>query len=314
VGVSKWTLVTSGVPRGSVLGPVLFTIYINDLDDGILKKLLKFADDTKILGKVATAGQIRELQDDLDRLLEWSDKWQMEFNAEKCKVMHVGYSNTKANYIMNNVTLTKVTEEKDLGVIITSDLKSANQSTTAAKKGNQILGLIYRTFSSKKKEIIVPLYKALVRPHLDFCMQAWNPHYKKDIEALEKVQRRATRMITECKGKDYEERLAITGLTTLETRRLRADLAQVYRILNKIDNIDESVYFERNATRGASTTRGNAFKLYKKGFHSDMAKYSFGNRVVLEWNRLPNSVVLSRSVDVFKGRLDDYLGRIRGLR
>jgi hypothetical protein len=120
-------------------------------------------------------------------------------------------------------------------------------------------------------------------------------------------------MMLECKGLDYTARLKATRLTTLETRRLRSDLLQVFRIIKGIDNIDEGLFFDRYTSRGACITRGNLFKLYKRGFNSDMAKYSFGNRVILEWNLLPNSVVGAQSVDVFKGRLDDYLCKIRRL-
>lgn len=202
-------------------------------------------------------------------------------------------------------------EERDLGVIISQNLKVSQQCGIAARKGYQLLGLISRSFSCKKKSIIIKLYKSLVRPHLDYCVQAWRPHLQKDIDVLERVQRRATRMIDECKGMDYEERLRITGLTTLETRRLRADLVEVYKILNGIDKVDESKFFERYAVgasaRGTCITRGNSLKLFQSRARLDIAKYSFGNRVVQHWNHLPNEVVQGCSVDAFKGKLDKYL-------
>jgi ribonuclease P/MRP protein subunit RPP40 len=247
--------------------------------------------------------------------VEWSNKWQMSFNIEKCKVMHLGYNNGEAKYFMGGRELAVVKEEKDLGVIISQDLKVSKQCAIAAKKGYQMLGLIYRTFISKKKAIIIKLYKALVRPHLDYCVQAWRPYLQKDIDVLERVQKRATRMIEECKGKVYEERLKIVELTTLETRRVRADLVEVFKIMNGLDNVQEELFFERYIARdsGASTTRGHSYKLYKRGFRLDVAKHNFGNRVVQEWNRLPEDIVRARNVDILKGKLDKYLVHIRGL-
>ena len=146
---------------------------------------------------------------------------------------------------------------------------------------------------------------------MDYCVQAWRPHLQKDIDVLERVQRKATRNIDECKGMEYEERLRVTGFKTLETRRLRADLVEVYKILNIIDKIDESKFFERYAVgasaRGTCITRGNSLKLFQSRARLDIAKYSFGNRVVQHWNHLPNEVVQGCSVDAFKGKLDKYL-------
>ena len=213
---SGWRDVVSGVPQGSILGPLLFVIYINDIDRSIVSRILKFADDTKIFGKVGTKENVNTLKEDLEEIVKWSEKWQMKFNVEKCKVMHLGNKNLNLDYCMEGRILEKVKEEKDLGIIISENFKVHGQCVKAAKKGNQVLGLIKRTITCKNKEIIIKLYKALVRPHLEYCGQAWRPHLRGDINMLEKVQRRATRMIEGCKGKEYNERLKIAGLTTLE--------------------------------------------------------------------------------------------------
>jgi len=314
---SEWADVTSGVPQGSVLGPILFLIFINDLDEGIINKILKFADDTKVIGRVGTQNQIEELRQDIKKLMKWSEDWQMMFNVDKCKVMHLGNKNLEVKYEMSGKELESVNEEKDLGVIISKDLKVAKQCGAAVKKGFQILGLISRSFVSRKKSLLLPLYKTLVRPHLDYCMQAWRPYLQKDIAALERVQRRATRMVEECKGLEYEDRLKRIGLTTLETRRVRGDLIEVFKILNNIENIDEKHFFQRSTSvdvaSGLTKTRGNAFKLYKKRVRLDVVKYGFGNRIVEEWNNLPDSVVQMGSVNTFKGNLDKFLRYNRGL-
>ena len=151
--------------------------------------------------------------------------------------MHIGAQNLEEEYFMEGNKLEKVSEEKDLGVIISKNFKVSKQCIKAAKKGNQILGLIKRTITCRKKEVVIRLYKSLVRPHLEYCIQAWRPHLVKDIMLLEQVQRRATRMIEECKGKSYEERLEILGLIILENRRIRADSIEVFKILKGFEGI-----------------------------------------------------------------------------
>ena len=174
---SQWERVQSGVPQGSVLGPLLFTIFINDIDEGLVNKILKFADDTKLIGRASGQHQVDSLREDLKRLSEWSEEWQLGFNIEKCKVLHMGAKNRKESYEIGGRELVKVQQEKDLGVIVRDDGKVAAQCAAAAVKGYQILGLVARTFVSRDKRILMPLYKTLVRPHLDFCVQAWRPHY-----------------------------------------------------------------------------------------------------------------------------------------
>jgi ribonuclease P/MRP protein subunit RPP40 len=244
---SEWAEVTSGVPQGSVLGPILFLVFINDIDEGLSNKLFKFADDIKLLGQGHSMEQKREIQSDLQKLLDWSEKWQMRFNIEKCKWIHFGKENDlDFRFEMNGKHLEELKEIKDLGIIVSHDLKVGNQCHTAAKKSNQVLGLIQRTFKNKKLKMMKILYKSLVRPHIDYNIQAWRPHLVKDINILERVQRRATRMIEECKGKNYVERLRLANLTDLETRRSRADLIEVYRIMTGIDRIEMGKFFERN--------------------------------------------------------------------
>ncbi len=300
---SAWTEVLSGVPQGSILGPLLFIIFINGLNNGILSDILKFADDTKVFGKVESIESIEVLRGDLEQLCRWADTWQMKFNVEKCKVMHIGNNNVEAEYFMEGHILEKVKEEKDLGIIISNTFKVSNQCIKAAKKGNQILGLIKRTISCRKGNVVLRLYKALVRPHLEYCIQAWRPYLVKDIDVLEKVQRRATRMIDECKGKDYETRLVIARITTLEARRTRADLLEVYKILNGVEGIDELNFFRRNESR----TRGHVLKLYKERVNTDILKFSFANRVIDIWNKLPEDAIKAKSINSFKGKLDKFL-------
>ena len=192
--VSSWKPVLSGVPQGSVLGPILFLIYINDLEEGVTGNILKFADDTKLFRKVKEIGDKFFLQDDIDKLVKWSEKWQMSFNFGKCKCLHTGLGNTGVNYEMGGTILSKTVKEKDLGVTMNANMKVSEQCRIAASEGNQVLGMIRRNITYKEKSLIIPLYKAIVRPHLEYCIQAWNPYLRKDVDMLEKIQRRATKL------------------------------------------------------------------------------------------------------------------------
>ena len=134
----------SGEPQGSVLGPILFLIYINDLEEGVTSKILKFADDTKLFRKIKGNGDKQQLQDNIDKLIKWSEKWQMLFNFQKCKCLHAGHGNTVVDYEMGGTILCKTVKEKDLGVTMNANMKVSEQCRIAASKGNQILGMIRR--------------------------------------------------------------------------------------------------------------------------------------------------------------------------
>ena len=167
--VSSRKSISSGVPQGSVLGPILFLVYINDLEEGVTCKLLKFADDTKLFRKTKEIGDKQKLQDDSDKLVRWSEKWQMLFNFGKCKCIHIGPGNTGMNYEMGGTILSKTMKEKDLGVTMNANMKVSEQCRIAASKGNQALGMIRRNITYKEKSLILPLYKAIVRPHIEYC-------------------------------------------------------------------------------------------------------------------------------------------------
>ena len=139
----------SGVPQGSILGPLLFLIYISDLDDNITSNILKFADDTKVFRNVNTDGDKQHLQNDLDKLVKWSEKWQMLFNFGTCKCLYTRHRNLDINYNMGDLGTT--VKEKDLGITISADLKVSEECGIAASKGNQILGLIRRNITYKVK-------------------------------------------------------------------------------------------------------------------------------------------------------------------
>jgi len=159
----------------------------------------------------------------------------MLFNVDRCGVMHFGYNNNKDKCIQGGRELRELTNERDLGILVQDDLKVHQQCCKAANKGNSVLGMINRTFTLKIKSIVLPLYKSLVRPHLDYAIPAWCPHYRKDVALSEQVQPRPTKIITGLQNMPYEHRLVALGLTTFETKMSRGDVIQVFKIANNLD-------------------------------------------------------------------------------
>ena len=255
---SEWASVTSGVPQGSVLGPTLFVIFVNDLPSDLDSGVRLFADDAKVYSNVSTALGCATLQGDLAKLERWSTDWLLKFNVSKCSILHLGARNPKHSYTMLGQELSGLSLEKDLGVLVDKDLKFRRQAAAAANKANQILGVIKRTFVHLDLHMLPLLYKALVRPHLEYGNEIWGPFNKADQLLVERVQRRATRLLPELRSLDYEERLRKLQLPSLQYRRRRGDMIIVYKLMHGLMGVPKEVFFKEPTVR---RTRGHRYKV-----------------------------------------------------
>ena len=303
---SPWLPVVSGTTQGTVLGFLLFLIFINDLpsecspEDETLVMLL--ADDTKAFEEISVesaAADQDKLQRRINRIVQWAHDWKMEINPVKSKIMHMGKHNPCLPYYVSGTEITAVSTEKDIGFWIRDDLSTTTHVQKARCKALAEISRIRRNFSYIDKRAFCTLYNQRVRPHLDYGMTACPPGTVAEQKLLEAVQSKATALVRGLKHKSSEERRKALGLMSLDQRRERGDLIEVYKILKDHTKINPALFWEvRDARNGARLVKELATNGRKQ--RHDFFSY----RVIQRWNLLPANVKKSPSLDSFKNGID----------
>jgi hypothetical protein len=204
---------------------------------------------------------------------------------------------------MGEAVVKKDHEEKDLGVLFSTDLKFSRHIAAAANKGNRVVGAIRRSFRSMDKQMFMQLYKSLVRGHLEYANTVWAPIKLADVDHLEKVQRRATKLVPEIRNMTYPQRLRELKLPSLVYRRARGDMIETYKLLHGLVDSPQHMPLQLDE-RGY--TRGHCLKLKKRFCRTAIRQHVFSQRVVNPWNGLPEAVVMAPSLNAFKNRLDKH--------
>jgi ribonucleases P/MRP protein subunit RPP40 len=292
-----------------VLGPLLFNIFINDLDSTVTANQLikKFADNTKIGQVIENNESSAELQSTLDRLHTWSTVCGMEFNVKKCHVLHVGRHNPAHVYKLGGQDLATTNSERDVGVQISDTLKPTEQCKKAAATANAVLSQILRAFHYRDRHTYVRLYAQYVRPHLEFAGPAWAPWAAGDIASLEKVQERAIKAVSGLRGRTYSERLAELSLPSLADRRSEADMCLTHKILSDSDQQFCEQWFERAAGRRPTRMAAGLDNLVPRRAQHEYRRNFFSLRVVDAWNRLPAAVKAAKTAAGFKNQYRQHV-------
>lgn len=291
--------VRSGVPQGSVLGPLLFLTYISDLSSEVTSSIAYFADDTKLFGNPMQ----HQIEEDLRVIHEWTRKWMLRLNSNKCVVLHLGKNNPHTRYRLGDSLIQSVEQQKDLGILVSDDLKWEPHIANIAKKANTLIYLIQRAFCNTSVEMVSKLFKTYVRPKIEYACSVWSPYFVKDVEILERVQRRMTKISDETRHLSYPERLELFQISSLKERRERGDMIQVFKTLSGYYSpLIELSLFHLNEGR---ELRGHSRKISKEKCQLLIRKNFITNRVVYKWNSLEEETVTAPSVNAFKNRLDN---------
>ena len=292
--------VSSGVPQVSVLGPILFLLYINDLPDNLQSQVRLFADDTAVYLTVQGKNDSDRLQRDLDYLQEWEVKWDMEFNPSKCQVIHITRSRNpiKNKYMMHGQILDSVDNARYLGVDIADDLNFSQHVNRITSNAMKSLGYLKRNIKPNHSGKREAAYKTIVRPQLEYASTVWSPYTKKDIYKVEMIQRRSIRWILNFYS-TYDSVTAVQSqlsLRSLEQRRADASVIMLYKIVHGLVAIPLQVYIEQ-LTR--ITRHSHPLALRQIHTYANYYKYSVFPLSVVYWNGLPAHIVMMPTLDRF---------------
>ena len=308
--VSDPVPVLSGLPQGSVLGPVLFLVFINDLPDNIRSSVRLFADDCVLYRNIYSPSDCLILQDDLDRLAQWEADWQMKFSVAKCHSLrvsrHLPDKQIKFEYSLHQQILEQVQSAKYLGITITDDLDWGQHISEITSKATRTLGFLRSNLAFAPRQTKDVAYKTLVRPQLEYASPIWHPYVKTQIQQVEKVQRTAARWT--CRRwrnrSGVGDMLSELEWPSLEARREQSSLTFFYKIHSGIVSINKDRYL----TPATATTQTRASKINNTQYrryqsYSDALKNSFFPRTIPQWNSLLSSAVDAKSAEEFKARI-----------
>ena len=300
--VSENFIATSGVPQGSCLSSLLFLIYINDVCDMVASSSIHlFADDAKIFRLVNSAEDAQLLQNDLSKIGEYFDDWQLRVNIEKCNTLHVGRSSNTMQYSLNQGVIAESSEVNDLGYIMTSNCSSKKYISRCVAIAHFRVKQMNIALNCRDPDFKLFLFLTYIRPILEYVTPIWSPYLINEIDRVESVQRRFTKFLSGYYDLSYVERLNRLKIKSLEERRINFDLILVYKIVNNLICLDRREFFEFAST----VTRGHNLKININYCRTNIKKFAFPNRIINCWNSLPEDVVNSPSLNSFKRKIQN---------
>lgn len=304
--LSERVEVKSGVPQGTVLGPVLFNIFVSQIPSRLQSSCLFFADDFKLWLAINSDDDFRMLQTDLDTINQISVELHLPLNLNKCQHISVGHHETPRQYQIAGQAITTHDTVRDLGVWVRSNLKTDAHTNVCAAKGLRMLWALRRSLAIWDEDSVPKLLSTFIRPVMEHGAPAYFPRTKAESLQLERIQRLATRMIPHLRERSYGERCSALNLFSLEYRRTRMDLIFTFKTVCLDQYPDLRKYFVLKSTR---ETRGHPFRLEKHRLRRTNPVNCLSTRIVNLWNSLPNYIFTASSVEAFKAEIDNHLWR-----